>query len=148
MLILEAYRDGESGSTSITTNSITTTITYDFTTISRGEIIAAIHGHNHNFSYKKISAEGWNLITSEKAWLWSICVPNVDTTRNNEAATSTDTAWAKAFGEFDENGQPVYYPSVQGTATSTSFCVITIDRKNRKIYAIAYGAGVDREFSY
>lgn len=72
----------------------------------------------------------------------------VDTKRNNEKATSTDTAYAQAFGEFDANGDPVYYPKTQGTAESTSFCVITIDRKNRKVHATAYGAGIDREISY
>lgn len=101
------------------------------------KIICAIHGHNHNFIAKQING-----------WLWSICVPNVDTIRNNEAATSTDTAWREAYGEFDASGNPVYYPKTQGTAKSTSFCVITIDRKNRKVHAIAYGAGIDREIGY
>ena len=72
----------------------------------------------------------------------------MDTTRENESATSSDGTWKNAFGEFNEKGWPVYYRKTQGTATSTSFCVITIDRKNRKIHAIAYGAGRDREFSY
>ena len=103
----------------------------------KDKIICAIHGHNHNFIAKQING-----------WLWSICVPNMDTIRNNEAATSTDTAWREAYGEFDASGNPVYYPKTQGMATSTSFCVITIDRKNRKIHAIAYGAGIDREISY
>ena len=69
-------------------------------------------------------------------------------TRNNEKATSTDEAYKQAFGEFDAIGNPVYYPKTQGTAKSTSFCVITIDRKNRKVHAIAYGAGVDRVVNY
>lgn len=147
--ILTAYKDGTSGSVNITTNGTTTAVTYDFTASSRGEIICAVHGHNHNFIAKQISSEPYNAIT--KGWLWSIGVPNMDTKRDNEAATSSDTAWQEAFGEFDSEGNPVYYPKTQGTATSTSFCVIVIDRKNRKVHAITYGAGAvdtDREFDY
>lgn len=146
--ILTAYKNGASGSTSITTNSVATTVTYNFTSANRGEIICAIHGHDHNFTHRKISTERWDQVTAANAWLWSICVPNVDTTRNNEKATSSDTTYAKVFGEFDASGNPVYYPKTQGTATSTSFCVIVIDRKNKKIHAINYGAGCDREMYY
>ena len=146
--IVTAYRNGESGSVNVTTNGVTTAVDYDFTTANRGEIICAIHGHDHNFTYRKISTERWDQVTEANAWLWSICIPNVDTKRNNEKATNEDEAYRQAFGEFDSSGNPVYYPKTQGTATSTSFCVITIDRKNRKIHATAYGAGIDREISY
>lgn len=149
--ILTAYKNGKSGSVNVTTNGVTTTVNYNFTSVSRGEVICAVHGHNHNFNLRKISSETWNSITAANAWLWSIGVPNVDTTRNNEVATSDDATYAAAFGEFDSSGNPVYYPKTQGTATSTSFCVITIDRKNRKVHAIAYGAGAvdaDREIDY
>ena len=146
--ILTAYKDGANGSTSITTNDVTTTVNYNFTSANRGEIICAVHGHDHNFTYRKISTERWDKVTEENAWLWSICIPNMDTARNNEKATSSDEAYKKVFGEFDANGDPVYYPKTQGTAKSTSFCVITIDRKNRKIHVTAYGAGHDREINY
>jgi hypothetical protein len=146
--ILTAFKDGLSGNTSITTNGVTTQVNYNFTDENRGEIICAIHGHDHNFTYRKISAERWDKVTEENAWLWSICIPNVDTTRNNEKATNSDPAYAAAFGEFDSSGKPVYYPKTQGTENSTSFCVVTIDRKNRKVHAVAYGAGIDRVISY
>lgn len=140
MTVLEAHKNGTSGSVDVTTNNVTTTVNYDFTNKTRGEVIANIHGHNHNFTAKKTG------ISEE--WLWRICVPNMDVTRNNEVATSSDTSWANKFGEFDENGDPVYYNKTQGTATSTSFCVFVIDRKNRKIHALRYGAGIDRELEY
>ena len=146
--ILTAYRNGESGSVNVTTNGVTTAVDYDFTTANRGEIICAIHGHDHNFTARKISNERWDLITPANVWLWSICIPNIDTKRNNEKATVSDAAYRDAFGEFDEQGNPVYYPKTQGTATSTSFCVVTIDRRNRKIHAVSYGAGHDRTFDY
>lgn len=44
--------------------------------------------------------------------------------------------------------RPVYYPKIQNTAESTSFCVVSIDRKNRKLHLIAYGAGYDQELCY
>lgn len=148
MAILTAYRHGESGSVEVTTNGVTTTVNYDFASANRGEIICAVHGHDHNFTYRKISTERWDKVTEANAWLWSICVPNIDTKRNNEKATNSDEAYKKAFGEFDSSGEPVYYPKAQGTAASTSFCVFTINRKNRKIHAIHYGAGIDREIDY
>lgn len=146
--ILTAYKDGASGSVNVTTNGLTTAVDYDFTSANRGEIICAIHGHDHNFTYRKISTERWDQVTEANAWLWSICVPNVDTKRNNEKATNEDEAYKQAFGEFDAEGNPVYYHKTQGTSKSTSFCVITIDRKNRLIHATAYGAGCNREISY
>ena len=128
------------GSVTVTANGVTTRINFDFTAADRGEVIANIQGHNHNFTAKKIG--------SEEEWLWRICVPNMDTTRENEAATSSDVNWAKQFGEFNASGAPVYYKKTQGTGESTSFCVFTIDRKNRKIHALHYGAGIDRELDY
>ena len=106
--ILTAYRNGESGSVNVTTNGVTTAVDYDFTTANRGEIICAIHGHDHNFTARKISNERWDMITPANAWLWSICIPNIDTKRNNEKATNSDAAYRDAFGEFDEQGNPVY----------------------------------------
>ena len=146
--VLTAYKNGANGGVDITTNNITSTVEYSFNSANRGEIICAIHGHDHNFTYRKISTERWDKVTKENAWLWSICIPNIDTRRNNEKATNNDAAYRAIFGEFDTEGNPVYYPKTQGEATSTSFCVITIDRKNRKIHAIAYGTGKDREINY
>lgn len=94
-------------------------------------------------------ANGYNsLCFAEKAWLRSVCIPNLDVCRNNKAATADDADWKRVFGERDESGAPVYYLKTQNTAESTSFCVVSIDRKNRKLHFIAYGAGYDRELCY
>ena len=147
--VLKGYKDGTSGSYNVTTNGVTTAVTYDFTAIAeRAEVICSIHGHNHNFMSKKISDEGYNRMTVDNVWLWSIGVPNMDTYRNNDCASYDDAEYAQAFGEFGADRNPVYYAKTQGTAKSTSFCVITIDRKNKKVYATVYGAGYDREISY
>lgn len=48
-----------------------------------------------------------------------------------------------------DTGIRVYYNKTAGTANDTSFCAITIDRKNKKIYAHNYGAGpADRILDY
>ena len=42
-------------------------------------------------------------------------------------------------------------PAATATYTfsgSISFCVVTIDLRNRKIHAVSYGAGHDRTFDY
>lgn len=146
--VLTAYKNGTKGTVSVTGNGVTSAVSYDFTEKPRGEIICAIHGHNHNFTCRKISSEPWHAVTAEKAWLWSVCIPNLDVCRNNEAATANDADWKRVFGERDESGAPVYYPKTQNTAESTSFCVVSIDRKNRKLHFIAYGEGYDRELCY
>lgn len=48
-----------------------------------------------------------------------------------------------------DTGIRVYYNKVAGSENDTSFCAITIDRKNKKIYAHNYGAGpADRILEY
>ena len=58
------------------------------------------------------------------------------------------TSWPEVGGELDSDGNPVYYKKTADSAESTSFCVFVVDRKNRKIHAVHYGAGIDREISY
>lgn len=147
--VLKGYKDGTSGSCNVTTNGIKTTVSYDFESLAeRAEVICSVHGHNHNFMDKKISDEGVYAQTDENTWLWSIAVPNMDTYRNNACASYDDPDYARVFGEYDIDGNAVYYDKTQETATSTSFSVVTIDRKNRKVYATAYGAGYDRVIDY
>lgn len=127
--MLDAYNDGGSGSVVIGS----TTITYNFAT--HGEIICLVNGHTHNFA-----------TASTPNGIPCFSVPQACFERYNEYATSTGTF--VAWGEFDDSGNPVYHTKTVNTAESTSFNVFTIDRKNRKIYAYCYGAGIDREISY
>ena len=54
---------------------------------------------------------GYNsLCFVEKAWLRSVCIPNLDVCRNNEAATADDADWKRVFGERDECGAPYTIP--------------------------------------
>lgn len=151
-MILEAYKAGTSGNISYTDgNGDSQTIAYDFTTGEKAEIICNIHGHNHNFGYKKISSSD-----SVTPWLWRVCIPCINCGRENEQATNADLA--EKYGEFDADGNPVYYRKaewsdaisgwVYNAEKGTSFCVVTIDRKTKKIYAHCFGAGHDRTIEY
>lgn len=151
-MILEAYKAGTSGNISYTDgNGDSQSIAYNFTDGEKAEIICNIHGHSHNFGYKKISSSD-----SVTPWLWRVCIPCINCGRENEQATNADLAGK--YGEFDADGNPVYYRKaewsdaisgwVYNAEKGTSFCVVTIDRKTKKIYAHCFGAGRDRTIEY
>lgn len=129
--ILDGYASGSSGTAAATEGE---TVAFDFTDVPRGEILCCVNGHTHNFRYSQTGENG----------IWQIAVPQVCAGRYNEYAAS----WPEVGGEVDENSEPVYYYKTADSAQATSFCVFLIDRKNRKIQAICYGAGIDREISY
>jgi hypothetical protein len=95
------------------------TVNYNFSALTeKAEICCAVHGHNHMYSDETING------------IVSIGCPNVMNGRERQSADGNT------------------YTKTAGTAQGTSFCVITVDRQNRKIYADHYGAGYDRAFSY
>ncbi len=153
MKILEAYRDGTSGELSCTIRTETADdgtktysqqkVAYDFTETDRAEIICNIHGHNHNCGYSQISSTTRTGSTAVSPWLWRFCVPNICANRYNSGAEV-----GELYGEFDVSGNPVEWTKETGTAKATSFCVVNIDRKNKKIYAHIFGAGKDRVIGY
>jgi hypothetical protein len=150
MEIIEAYRDGENGTISYTLNGIIYSVPYDFTSGDKAEIICNIHGHSHNFRHEKIGLS--------EAWLWRFCMPCINVTRENECATSTDATFAQKWGEFNSNGDPVYYNKATWSTdingwiwdedNGTSYCIMTIDRDAKKIYAHYVGTGIDRVETY
>ena len=102
----------------------------------RAEVIAAFHGHTHNYLVNTIGVSGFP----------SIAIPQVCFGRNNEYATDPDKP---EFGEFEEDGvTPIYYAKTENSAQDTSFNIITIDRILKKIYCTNYGAGINREIQY
>ena len=103
---------------SITHNGVT--VNYNFTTVdSKATVICAVHGHNHKFCTETLTGG-----------ILSIGCPNV---MNGRERVSDD-------------GNT--YTKTAGTADGTSFCILTIDMENHKIYADCVGAGYDREFTY
>ena len=104
------------------------------------ELIAHFHGHLHNFRAETLGTNGVPTIT----------IPNACFGRNNEYGTSSSYSDSikTAYGDTDESGNQRVFEKTADTAEDTAFNIITVDRKNRKIYAHCYGAGIDREISY
>jgi hypothetical protein len=147
--MLEAYRSGgtvtrnlykyHNGSSWVMENQ-----TFNFTTATnKAEIICGIHGHSHNCGSAKVSSSTCtaNATSGVEPWLWRFCIPNMCVGRENEK-------WNTIHGETDSSGNAIYHRKESGTAKATAFNVVSIDRKNRKIYAHIFGAGIDREISY
>lgn len=103
---------------SITHNGIT--VGYDYSaTNKRGQVICCVHGHNHKFSSETVGGS-----------ILSIGCPNVMNGRERES----------------DDGNT--YTKTAGSAEGTSFCILTIDRENSRIYADCVGVGYDREFAF
>ena len=150
--LLEAYREGSYGSLSYVNSNRYYNISYDFYGIERAQIICSIHGHSHNFKSELISSSA-----TVEPWLLRLGVPNISAGRENECAAAGGKFAAK-WGDFDENGDPIYYTKchwddslgtfVYDEEDATSYCMITVDRESRKIYAHYVGTGRDRVFDY
>ena len=105
------------GAGSITLNG--ETATYDFSGMKeKAYLYGCINGHRHCYEYREYGSKK---------------IPGI---------TCPNTC---AYGER-ENPDGSIYPKTLGTRESTTFGVITIDRKNGKIYADNHGAGIDREW--
>lgn len=91
-------------------------------------LIASFHGHIHNFLT--------GTVTNTK--LPRISIPNAGYSRENQ--------YDEAYGINWKEGTT--YAKIPGTAENTSFCVVTIDLAEEKIYADHYGAGYGRIISY
>lgn len=95
------------------------TATYDFSGLTESAFLyGCINGHRHCYEYREYGGKK---------------IPGI---------TCPNTC---AYGER-ENPDGSIYPKTLGTGESTTFTVVTIDRKNGKIYADNHGAGIDREW--
>ena len=95
---------------------------------SAGGLLGTFHGHIHNFLVGDITG------TEVKR----IAIPNAGYSRENQYGTSYGVNWKES----------TTYSKTPGTAQNTSFCVVTIDLEQQKIYADHYGAGYSREIDY
>lgn len=91
-------------------------------------LTGTFHGHIHNFLVDYING------TEVKR----IAIPNAVRDQENSYTTNNGINF----------GEDTRYPKTAGTAEDTSFCVVTIDLADRKIYADHYGAGYSREIDY
>lgn len=94
-------------------------VPYDYSALdARATVICCVHGHGHKFVNGTVSG------------ILSIGCPNVMNGRERESSDGNT------------------YTKTAGTAEGTSFCIMTIDRENHKVYADCVGVGPDREFEY
>lgn len=91
-------------------------------------VIGTFHGHIHNFLVGTLTGTE----------LSRIAIPNAGYTRENQYGTSYGINWK----------EDTTYSKTPGTAEDTSFCIVTIDFKDLKIYLDHYGAGYDREVTF
>lgn len=105
---------------------------YDFTKTT-AELIGVFHGHMHNFKVNEKQTDGGNTIKY-------ICIPNA--VPNRENPYTVDKGYKQ---EYDDG---VAYPKTADTAEDTSFNAVIIDKDNKTIHAICYGAGYDRLIEY
>jgi|GEM_PF-492899 len=135
--IISAYASGGSG----TAVKDGVSLAYDFSAVTRGRIIAQIHGHTHDYKIDSLhipNGQGGTVQTSVKR----IAVPNACFSRNNQYNNGS-------YEYLDiEFGDDVTYPKTAGTAQDTAFSIFTVDLKSHTIYVDRYGAGIDRETSY
>ena len=152
LTLLEAYKNGTSGRLGYVLEDKYYSVDYSFAGHESAEIICSIHGHIHNFKYQKISSSA-----SVEPWLWRICVPNVCTLRENQYAKNEGHS-AEKWGEFDENGKPLDYTKcyrddtlgtyIYDEKAGTSYCIFTVNRDTKMIYAHYVGTGYDRAVFY
>lgn len=103
----------------ITHNGIV--VDYDFSNnMKSAKLYCFVHGHDHSYNY--------NTLTSKS--IPNIGVPNVLDGRER----------------VSDDGQT--YTKIAETENSTSFCIITVDRENNKLYADHFGAGYDRSWDW
>lgn len=121
--ILDAYTQGQSGSVQadkVDSPYSVTDVAYDFTGPNRASVICCIHGHNHAYLEERLGTTR----------ILAIGCPNVLNGRERQS----------------QDGQT--YTKTADSADDTSFCIVSIDRTNHKIYADHYGPGYDREWDY
>ena len=131
--ILGAYINGSSYSSG--------NISINYSGLNEAVFIANFHGHTHCYKVDNLHVISNSVGTAYDAQ--RIATPNMCFYRNNEYGANDGTEY---YGiEF---GEVVTYPKVANSATDTSFCVVTVDFIEGKIYADHYGAGYDREIEY
>lgn len=117
-------------------------VTYDFTGKNKSAWVLMFHGHVHSFTVDDLHCVS-DITGSTTATAYDvkrIACPNMCFVRNNE---------------YGQNTGPEYYDIEFGTASTynktadsgkdTAWNVFVVNPSEEKVYAINYGAGIDRE---
>ena len=121
--IMDAYQAGSAYSKTV---SGAGTVSYDFTGKNAAKIIAHIAGHAHKYFTSAMINTG----TSTAYPVMRVLIPNVLAGRD--------------YASDDD----ITYTKTPGTKDSTSFCVNVLDRVEKVIHSVHYGAGFDRVCHY
>ena len=125
--VLKAFMDGASFSKTINRGTKHELVAdCDFTEQGPMEFICAINGHRHLDRVTNFAL---------------LNRPNFDVTNMHNGISQKITP-------FPEDGNMWENERIDGTIGNEAFDIFTIDRKNRKIRTIRYGAGVNREVDY
>lgn len=93
-------------------------------------LLCVFHGHVHCF----------RMDTIPNTAITRIAIPNVCYGRENEYGKNG----IAENSEGTEFGESITYSKLSSGVSETSFCVVTIDLQQQKVYADHYGAGYDR----
>lgn len=117
-------------------------VTYDFTGKRKAAWILDFHGHVHTFTVDNLHYVT-NIVSSTTATAYGvkrIAVPNMCFVRNNEYGRNTGPEY------YDiEFGTANTYNKTADSGKDTAWNVVVVNPSEEKVYAINYGAGIDRE---
>lgn len=117
-------------------------VTYDFTGKRKAAWILDFHGHVHTFTVDNLHYVT-NIVSSTTATAYGvkrIAVPNMCFVRNNEYGRNTGSEY------YDiEFGTANTYNKTADSGKDTAWNVVVVNPSEEKVYAINYGAGIDRE---
>ena len=118
-----------------------TRVYYDYKGKNAAYVIGQIHGHTHCLNVDNI-----HYIKDGKAipsTVRRVAIPNASFYRNNEYGVNSQTEY---FGiEF---GEKETYAKKKDSKTDTAFDVVIIDKNDKQIRIINYGAGYNRSVCY
>ena len=117
-------------------------VTYDFTGKNKSAWVLMFHGHVHSFTVDDLHCVS-DITGSTTATAYDvkrIACPNMCYGRNNEYGHNTGAEY------YDiEFGTASTYDKTADSGKDTAWNVFVVNPSEEKVYAINYGAGIDRE---
>lgn len=149
--ILKAYIEGKSVSRTHTGVSYNV----NFNGRNNAKIIAAVHGHNHNYLISDLHYLTGQVVNgvyqTATIPVKRVGVPNACFIRNNERGSLNTDGSIKTdvldidYGEYNPDGTQMNCAKTMNSATDTSFAVFTVDTYTKQMYIAYYGARPEDE---
>ena len=135
--VINSYALNETPSNYATYNSTYNVLEYSYSGKNSAKIIANIHGHVHTNKVGKLIASYKNELNIAR-----IATPNTNPDLNKSESYPN-------YGDYSiSSEEAAKIVKVQNTAKDTSATFYCIDLDEEVIYAIGYGADIDREIAY